>query len=111
AHLVLGLVELQIDRAQYVPGGERLAVVPLHTLAQSERQFRAVFIPRPICRKVRSDRLQAVLFYMLVEQDEIVVDAHQRPLAPWCCLLVNIEAGRALGTVDPEDAAGLLRRG
>jgi len=108
---VLGLVELQIDRAQHVLGGERLAVVPFDALAQGEGQRRAVLVPLPFGRQVGLDRLDADQRVVLVEQDQVVVDRHQWRLAERRCLLVNIEARRAVGVVDPEGAARLLGRG
>ena len=59
--LVLALVEQQVPGAFDVGGGERLAVMPFDALAQLEREFGAVFAPRPARRQFRHDRFEAVL--------------------------------------------------
>src|SRR6202023_857959 len=59
-----------------VLGGERLAVVPSHTLMQWKGQLRAILVPYPAGCELRNDSLRAVQLYVLVEQDEIVEDPH-----------------------------------
>src|SRR5207244_9667185 len=48
AQLLLRSAEQQVPGAFDVIGGEGMAVVPFDALAQPERQFSAVFVPRPI---------------------------------------------------------------
>src|SRR6266436_4417773 len=78
--LLLRFAEQQVPGAFDVIGGEGMAVVPFDALAQPERQFSAVFVPRPIGGQIRDDRLQAVLRHVLLVEDEIVEDAHHRDL-------------------------------
>src|SRR5580704_10199773 len=61
AQLLRRLAEQQVPGAFHVTGGKRVAVVPFDALAQPERQFAAVLVPRPIGGEIRNDRLQAVL--------------------------------------------------
>src|SRR5262249_61370638 len=56
-------------------------------------------------------RFQPVLRDVLIEHYQVVVDAHQRPLAPGRRLLVDVQARRAVGAVYSEDASTLLREG
>ena len=107
-HLVLCLVELQIDGAQHVLRGERLAVVPFDALAQCKGQRRAVLVPRPARREIGHDRFEARQRDVLIEQDQVVIYRHQRRLAERRRLLVNIQARRAVRVVDPQSAATLL---
>src|ERR1700730_1555374 len=85
--------------------------MPFDSLAQGEGQPRPVLIPFPSAGQVGHDRFQAVLRDVLIEQDQVVVDAHQRPLAPGRRLLVDVQARRAIGAVYSKDAPTLLREG
>src|SRR5438128_7712478 len=76
AQLLLRSAEQQVPSAFDVIGGEGMPVVPFDALAQAERQFGAVLVPRPIGGKIWDDRLQAVLRYVLLVEDEIVEDTH-----------------------------------
>src|SRR5271169_6003619 len=70
----------QVPGAFDVLGGERLAVMPFDALTQRKGQLRAVLTPRPAGRELRNDRVRVVLLYVLIEQDEIIEHAHDRPL-------------------------------
>src|SRR5271165_7576951 len=61
-----------------VGGGERLAVVPFDVLTQAEGQRGPGLVPRPVAGKIGRDRGEAVLRDVLVEENEVVEDAHQR---------------------------------
>src|SRR5580704_5114031 len=85
--------------------------MPFDSLAQGEGRPRAVLVPFPSAGQVGHDRFQPVLRGVLIEQDQVVVDAHQRPLAPGRRLLVDVEARRAVGAVYSKDTPTLLRDG
>ena len=57
---VLGFAEQQVEGAADVLGGERLAVMPFHALAQLERDPFSVLAPAPALGQIRNDRVQAV---------------------------------------------------
>src|ERR1700737_1330579 len=85
-----------------------MAVVPFDALAQAERQFGAVLVPRPIGGQIWDDRLQAVLRYVLLVEDEIVEDTHHRDLGRVGRLFEDRHAGRTVAVVDFQNAASLL---
>src|SRR5580692_10549080 len=82
--------------------------MPFDALAQGEGKPGAVLVPFPPAGQVGHDRFQAVLRDVLIEQDQVVVYAHQRALAPGCRLLVDAQAWRAVGAVYSEGAPTLL---
>ncbi len=92
-----------------VGGGERLAVMPFDALAEREPQPSPIIAPRPAGREVGYDRLEAVLRYVLVEDDKIVEDRHHRPLGRKGRFLVDRQAGRAVPSRYPENPSLLLR--
>ena len=100
----------QVEGAGDVLGAERLAVVPLHALAQGEHQLPVVVLPLPLGGEVGHDRLEAVLRRVLVEHHEVVVERHERHGDGHRRLLVDRGAGRRVHVLDPEHAAGFLRR-
>ena len=102
AQLLLALVGQQIERAFDVLRGERLAVVPFDAVAQLEGQLGAVLVPCPARGELGHDRLHAVLRNVLVENDEIVEDAHHRHDDADRPLLVDRHAGRAVAVIDPQ---------
>src|SRR5215469_913063 len=77
--LLARLADQQVPGAFDVPCGQRPAVVPFDALAQWERQLGPVLAPGPAGGEIGNERLHAVLFYMLVEHDEIVEQPHRRP--------------------------------
>src|SRR6266481_1086283 len=80
AQLLLRSAEQQVPGTFDVIGGEGMPVVPFDALAQAERQFGAVLVPRPIGGKIWDDRLQAVLRYVLLVKNKVVEDTHHRNL-------------------------------
>src|SRR5215472_2537692 len=70
------LVEDQIPRTFDVTCGERLAVMPFDARTHLEGQFSAFLVPRPACRKIRSDRVHAVFSNMLIVDHEVVKHRH-----------------------------------
>ena len=105
-----------VDPAQPVPGafdvgrGERLAVVPFDAAAQREGQLLAVLAPAPFGRQIGNDRCEAVLWHMLVEDDEVVEDAHHRDPGGDRQFLVDRHRGRAGEIEHLQDAAVFLCR-
>src|SRR6516162_1964228 len=69
---------------QHVPGAfdiggtERLAVVPFDTLPQLEGQPDVILVPRPAFGEFRLDEFRPILLLVLLEQYEVVEDAHHR---------------------------------
>jgi hypothetical protein len=110
AQFLRRLAEQQVPGAFDVIGRERMAVVPFDALAQPERQLAAVLVPRPVGRQIRDDRLQAVLCHILLIHDEVVEDAHHRPVDRARRLLVHRHARRAVEMGHPQDAALFLRK-
>ena len=110
AQLVGRLALHQFPGAFDVGGGERLAVVPLHPLAQLESQPRAVLVPRPTGRQLWLDRGKAVLRQVLVEDDEVVHHPHHRPFGDDRRFLVDRHRGRTVNDVLPKNAARFLGR-
>ena len=78
AELVRQLALQQIDGAFHVIGGERLAVMPFHAGMQLEGQGFAAIAPGPAIRQFRPDRVRAVLGDVLIEDHQIVENAHER---------------------------------
>ena len=70
----------QVPRAFHILRGERLAVVPSDTVAQRQSELSPVLVPRPAGREVGDDRPHAVLRHILPVHDQIVEDAHHRPI-------------------------------
>src|SRR5438105_66583 len=58
--------------------GERPAVMPFDALPQAEGQRGTRLVPRPVAGEIGDDRAEAVLRYVLVEDDQVVEDSHQR---------------------------------
>ncbi len=111
AEAVWRFAEDHVPGALHVGGGERLAVMPAHSLAQAEGQFFPVFAPRPAAREIGNDRIQAVLRNLLIEQHEIVEDRHHRRDHRNCHFLQDRHAGRTVAVRHVEDAARLLCHG
>jgi len=85
-----------------------MAVVPFDALAQAERQFGAVLVPRPIGGQIRDYRLQAVLRHVLLVQDKVVENSHHWDLGRVRRFLEDRHAGRTVAVVDFQNAASLL---
>ena len=100
-----------IPGAFHIRRGERLAVVERHALSQGECQLRAVIAPFPGCGEFRLDRVHLVLRRMLVEQDQVVIERHERDHDRRGGLLVNRGAGRRVDMRQCERAAIFLRYG
>ncbi len=77
-------------------------------MAQLECQHGLVVAPRPARCQVGHDRLEAVLRHILVVQDEIVEDRHERDHRRIGGLFVDRGARRIVSVIDFQDAA-LLR--
>src|SRR5438874_736357 len=98
AQLVTRAAEQQIPGAFDIGGGERFAVVPFDTLMQFEGQLAAaLLVPCPTRRKIRHDRLHAVLLHLLVVHDQVVEHSHRRTHREDGGFLVDRHAS---GTVD-----------
>ena len=108
AQLLAGVAGQQIPGTFDVFGGERLAVVPFHTLAQREAQLGTILAPRPAGRQIRQDPVEGVLLYVLVEQNEIIEYRHHRALGVDRRFLVYRHARRAVDHVLSENPARLL---
>jgi hypothetical protein len=106
--LFLPLLEQEIEGAHHVGRGERLAIVPLHALAQDEGELLAVVAPLPARGEVGNDRLEAVSRDFLVEDDEIVVERHERHDHRDRRFFVDRGTGRRVHVLDLQDAAGFL---
>ena len=104
------LAEQRMPGALHVLGRERLAVVPLHALAQFERELGLAVVPRPARSQVGHDRLQAVQRLVLVEQHKVVEHGHERLNDRDRQLLVHGRARRIVAMIDAQRAALLLRR-
>ena len=100
-----------VPGALHVGGGEGLAVVPFGVADQLEGEVLAVGAPAPALGEVGTDRLQAVLGNLLIEQHEIVVEAHERHDRRGRGLLVDRGAGRVVLEVHLHDTAALLCEG
>ena len=111
AQLLLRSAEQQVPGAFDVIGGEGMPVVPFDALAQAERQFGAVLVPRPIGSQIRDDRLQAVLRHVLLVQDKVVENSHHWDLGRVGRFLEDRHAGRTVPVVDFQNATRLLGRG
>jgi hypothetical protein len=85
--------------------------MPLDAVAQRHCQLSALFIPTPLCRQIRDDRLRAVLRHLLVEHHQIVEDPHHWPVDGERRLLEHRHAGRAVEMTRMQDAARFLRDG
>src|SRR5271154_6365952 len=66
------------------------------------------FHDQPVA-KSGTNRLQAVLWHMLIVHDKIVEDAHHWPFGEDRRFLVDRHACRAVGRIHFQDVAGLLR--
>jgi len=80
AKLVVPSSGQQIPCAFDVFGGKWLAIMPFDAVAQRHCQLGALFIPTPLCRQIRDDRLRAVLRHLLLEYHQIVEDPHHWPV-------------------------------
>src|SRR6516164_1712588 len=69
-----------------------------------------VLVPRPALGQFRLDELGPILLLVLLEQHEVVEDAHHRRDRRDRRLLVDRHARRAVTVKEFEDPAGLLRR-
>ena len=108
AESVRALLLQLVQRADHVLGRERLAVVPLHAVAQLEGQLGLVLVPRPAGRELRPDVVDGVELLMLVVEHEVVVDGHERHRRRDGGLLVDRGAGRAVPDIHAQRAALLL---
>ena len=72
----------QIPGAFDVVRGKRLAVMPFDALAQLKAEPGVIGVPRPAFGQFGLDELRAVLLLVLVEQDQVVEDAHERRHRP-----------------------------
>ena len=107
--LLARLAGERVPGAFDVRGGERLAVVPFDALTQAEGQRSPGLVPRPVAGEIGDDRGKAVLRHVLVEENEIVEDAHQRSAGRDRRFLVDRHARRAGEIGHLQNAALLLR--
>jgi hypothetical protein len=68
--------------------------VPLDALVQFERQILAVLAPAPAIGKIGNDIVESVLLLVLIEQDEIVENGHDRRHDRNRALFVDRHVGR-----------------
>src|SRR6516165_4223615 len=80
AQLLARLADQHLPATLDVLGCEELAVVPSDTLTQRKGQLGSVLAPRPASSEIRNDRIETVLFDVLIEHHEIIEDTHHRPL-------------------------------
>jgi hypothetical protein len=97
-----------VPGTNHVLGRERFAVVPFDTGLQFERHGGLVGIPRPALGKVGNDRVHAVARLVLLEHDEVIVDAHEWNERRDRRLFVDGGAGCGVTVVDAQGTAGLL---
>src|SRR5689334_19820086 len=111
AQLFLRLTLQQVPGALDVRGGKRLTVVPLDALVQFERQILAVLAPAPAMAKIGDDIVESVLLLVLVEQNEVVENGHDRRHDRNRALFVDRHVGGAVAVIDAQRTALLLRFG
>jgi hypothetical protein len=112
AELGLGLRRLaqHVEGERDVLGGERLAVVPLHVLAEEEHEVPVVVLPRPPLGEIPDDGVHALRRLRGIEEDEVVEARQRRKAGRGRGGLVHGEAlGRILALHDVEDAARFWR--
>src|SRR5262249_31067548 len=68
-----------------------------------------VFVPRPAFGELRLDQIEPVLLLVLLKQNEIVEDAHERRDRGNRCFLVDRCARWAVSMEELEYTAGMLR--
>jgi hypothetical protein len=98
---LLGFSDQQIVGALDVGGGEGFAVMPFDAVAQRESQLCPLFVRAPAGRKIRHDRLDPVLWHMLVKQDEVIEYPHHRHDCRDAALLEDRHAGGAVAVKHP----------
>jgi hypothetical protein len=81
AEFLGGRTQPQLPAAFDVGSGKRFAIVPFHVVAQLQGQLGPVLAPCPAGRQIGHDRLQADLFFVLVEHDQVVEHPHHRHLS------------------------------
>ncbi len=109
AQFLLPLAEQKsVPGALHVPGREGLAVVPFHARMQFEGELRLVGVPRPAVGQVGHDRGEAVLRYMLIVEDQVVVDRHEGNDRGVGRLLEDRAARRIVAVIHLQNAAALL---
>ena len=109
---VVGVLAGQlVPGALHVLGGEGLAVVPLDAGMQLEGELGLGRVPGPAVGEVGNDGLGRVERLLLVVDDEVVEDAHERLDGGDRGLLVDGSAGKIVAVVDAQRAALLLRHG
>ncbi len=108
AQLGGGLADQHLPRALHVFGGERLAVVPGHALAEREGEGGALGVPRPLGGELGHDALQAVLGHVLLVDHQVVEDRHPGCDGRDSRLLVDRQARRAVAVEHLEHAAAFL---
>ena len=111
AQLFLRLTLQQVPGALDVGGGKRLAVVPIDALVQFESQILAVLAPAPALGKIGDDIVESILLLVLVEQDEVVENGHDRRHDRNRALFVDRHVGGAVAVKDAQRATLLLRAG
>ena len=111
AEFLLRLAHQHVEGAFDVGRGERLAVMPFDALLQLEGELLVVAAPGPAFRQIGNDQLHAVLRNVLLEDDEIVENRHERNVDRVGRAFMDRGAARAVAVIDPEDPALLrLRR-
>ncbi len=78
AQPVLGLLRQKVPGAFHVRGRERLAVMPFDAFPQREAQRLVVVAPLPLGREFRDDGVRVVQRLVLIVDDQIVEDGHER---------------------------------
>ena len=109
AEIVGVLAGQLVPGALHVLGGERLAVVPFDARVQLEGELGLGRIPRPAVGQIRHDGFGRIERLGLVEDDEIVEDAHEGLHRVDGRFLMDRGARRLVAMVDAQRAALLLR--
>ena len=106
----VGRLAQHVERELHVLGRERLAVVPLHALAQEEDQVAVVVLPRPLLGELADHGVHALLLLERIEDHEVAEARHRRPRRRHGRGLVDGEPlRRVLALGDGEHAARLRR--
>src|SRR4051794_21726905 len=79
--------------------------MPLDVMTKLERQDLVIAAPRPALRQFRNDRFDAVLRHVLIENNEIAVDRHERHVDGIGRAFVDRGAARTVPMIHSEDAA------
>ena len=109
--LGIALADQHPPGALHVLGGKRLAVVPLHALAQLEGQFGVGCVPRPAFGEIGDHGLEALMRLGGIEHDEIVEHGRKRHHRSDGRFFQQRCRRRIVVVIEPERAALFLRGG